>query len=187
MKNIFLIHGYHGIPKIFIWLGEELKKLGYNVITPEFPLDEGVAYKEWKKTLDKNIQYFNSDSIVIAHSIGNEFIIRYFNENDIKIKLYISLCGFSKYFEKENRDNLNRALKDFLVTENELENFKSMCDKKYSIYSDNDHLVPFDILEEYPKSIDSIPILIKNIGHMGKKSGLEKIPEVVEIIQKVYE
>lgn len=48
--------------------------------------------------------------------------------------------------------------------------------------SDNDHIVPFEVLEKYSKIIDSEPILIKNIGHMGKKSGLETIPEVLELV-----
>ena len=33
-------------------------------------------------------------------------------------------------------------------------------------------------------NIDAIPILIENIGHMGKKSGLEEIPKVVDIIKE---
>ena len=54
--------------------------------------------------------------------------------------------------------------------------------KKYSIYSDNDHIVPFNILEKYCKDINSKPILINNIGHMGNKSGLETLPEVIDLI-----
>lgn len=34
-----------------------------------------------------------------------------------------------------------------------------------------------------PKIIDSISIPMKDIGHMGKKSGLEKLPKVIEIIE----
>lgn len=185
MKNVFLIHGYNGIPKIYEWLEKELKRLQYNVIIPEFPSREGVVYQEWKNIFNKYKGYINNDSIVVAHSIGNEFILRYFNENDINIQLYISLAGFSEYFECENKEDLNRACKDFLVSESELENFRKRCDKKYSIYSDNDHIVPFNILERYPKSIGAVPILIKNIGHMGKKSGLEEIPKVIEIIKQI--
>ena len=33
--------------------------------------------------------------------------------------------------------------------------------------------------------INSHPILIKGIGHMGKKSGLETLPKVIEIIDNV--
>lgn len=184
MKNVFLIHGYNGIPEIYKWLEKELKKLEYNIIIPEFPPRDGAIYEEWKNIFNKHKKHIDSDSIVIAHSIGNEFVIKYFNENDLKIKLYISLAGFAEYFEWKNKEDLNRACKNFLVSKSELEKFKNMCYKRYSIYSDNDHIVPFDILEKYPKSIEATPLLIKNIGHMGRKSGLEKIPEVIEIISK---
>lgn len=36
--------------------------------------------------------------------------------------------------------------------------------------------------KKYGKDIQSKPILIKSIGHMGKKSGLETLPEVIELI-----
>ena len=184
MKNIILIHGYNGIPKIYEWLKDELEKLKYNVILPEFSPREGVIYEEWKKICDQYRQYINSDSIIVAHSIGNEFIIKYMNENNLNTELYISLAGFSQYFEWEDKQDLNRACRNFLVSKRELENFKDRCNKKYSIYSDNDHLVPFELLEQFPKSIDAIPILIENIGHMGKKSGIEEVPKVVELIEE---
>ena len=183
-KNVLLIHGYNGIPKIYEWLEQELEKLGYNVIVPKFEPREGVTYENWKKVLNNYKKYINEESIIVAHSIGNEFIIKYFNENDLEAKLYISLAGFSKYFEWEDKQDLNRACREFLVTESELKNFRNRCKKKYSIYSDNDHIVPFNILQEYPKNIAAIPILIENIGHMGKKSGLEEIPRVIEIIKE---
>ena len=44
MKNVILVHGYNGIPKIYEWLKNELEKLKYNVILPEFPPREGVIY-----------------------------------------------------------------------------------------------------------------------------------------------
>lgn len=184
MKNIILVHGYNGIPKVYEWLEKELKKLGYNVLIPNLPPREGVIYEKWKNIFNDYKKYISNDSIIVAHSIGNEFIIKYFNENNLKSKLYISLAGFSEYFEWEDREDLNRACKNFIVNQNELNYFKNAIINKYSIYSDNDHIVPFDILERYPNSINATPILIRNIGHMGKKSGLEELPKVVEIIIK---
>lgn len=49
---------------------------------------------------------------------------------------------------------------------------------------DSDHLVPLELLEEYCKDIESVSIPMKDIGHMGKKSGLEKLPKVLELIEK---
>lgn len=184
MKNVILVHGYNGIPQIYKWLKEELEKIGYKVILPEFPAREGVIYEEWEKIFNQYKEYIKKDSIIVGHSIGNEFIIKYFNENDLNAELYISLAGFAEYFEWEDKKDLNRACKEFLVSQKEIEKFKNKVNKKYSIYSDNDHIVPFEILEKYPKSIEAIPILIKNIGHMGRKSGLEKLPKVLEIINE---
>ena len=101
--------------------------------------------------------------------------------------MYISLAGFAERFEREEKEDLNRAIKEFLVSEKEIEIFRKLISKKYSIYIDNDHIVPFEVLENYPQIIGAKPILIKGmlikgIGHMGKKSGLETIPEVVKLI-----
>lgn len=49
MKNIILIHGYNGIPKIYEWLKEKLVRKGNLVIMPKFPTQEGVIYDIWKK------------------------------------------------------------------------------------------------------------------------------------------
>lgn len=182
MKNIIMIHGYNGVPKIYNWLKENLEQRQYSVIIPEFPTQEGVIYDKWKEVFDKYSNYISEDTIIIAHSIGNEFIIKYLVENNISIKLYIGLAGFANAFETEGKDDLNRAVKDFLVTEKEIQNFIGLVDKRNCIYSDNDHVVPIEILEEYPKKIKGKSMLIRGIGHMGKKSGLEKIPEVLDII-----
>lgn len=40
----------------------------------------------------------------------------------------------------------------------------------------------FNLLEKYCRDIESKPILIKSVGHMGKKSGLETLPEVIDLI-----
>ncbi len=42
-----------------------------------------------------------------------------------------------------------------------------------------------ELLEEFPMVINSKAIFIPGIGHMGKKIGLEKLPEVIDIIEKL--
>jgi predicted alpha/beta hydrolase family esterase len=184
MENIFIIHGYNGIPKIFTWLKNQLELKGYKVYMPEFPPREGVVYKVWENLINKYNDEFNNDTVVIAHSIGNELIIKYLSKNNIKIKLYIGLAGFAEYFENKGKDDLNRAIKEFLVSEDQINIFNKLVDAKYCIYSDNDHIVPFEVLEKFPKLINSKSIMIKGIGHMGSKSGLETIPIVLDIIEE---
>ena len=182
--NIILIHGFNGIPKVYNWLQEELTKKNYNVIIPEFPPREKCKYDSWSKILDKYKTEFNDKTIVIAHSIGNEFFMKYCYNNKIKVKMYISLAGFAEYFECEGKDVLNSVLKDFLVGEIEIEYFKKIEIEKYSIYSNNDHIVPLNVLKKYPIEINAKPIFIEGIGHMGKKSGITRIDEIIKIIEK---
>lgn len=183
MKNVLLIHGFNGIPQIFNYFKEELEKLGYNVILPEFPVREEITVEEYFKIFDKYKEYFNEDLIVVAHSIGNPMFVKYISKNNLKIGEYISLAGFSKDFFNEGKDVLNEKVKLTILSDKELDDVKVLISKKYSIYSDSDHLVPLNLLEEYCKDIDSIAIPMKDIGHMGKKSGLTKLPKVIELIK----
>lgn len=182
MENVLLIHGFNGTPKIFEYFKEELEKLNYNVIMPDFPVREKITIKGYFKVFDKNKDCFNENLIVVAHSIGNPMFIKYISKNNLKIGKYISLAGFSKDFFNEGKDVLNEKVKLAILSEKELDDARTLINEKYSIYSDSDHLVPFDLLEQYCDDINSVAIPMKDIGHMGKKSGLEKIPKVIELI-----
>ena len=181
MKNVLLIHGFNGIPKIFEYFKEELEKLDYNVIMPEFPVREEITVEGYFAILDKYKDFFNENLIVVAHSIGNPMFIKYISKYGLKVGKYISLAGFSKEYYNEGKDVLNEKVKLTILSEKEKEDAKNMIIDRYSIYSNDDHIVPFGLLEEFSKDINSTPMLIKNIGHMGKKSGLEKLPEVIKL------
>ena len=183
MKNVLLIHGFNGIPKIFQYFKEELQKSDYNVIMPEFPVREEITVEGYFKVLDRYKEFLNENLIVVAHSIGNPMFIKYISKNGLKVGKYISLAGFSKDFFNEGKDVLNEKVKLTILTDKELNDAKTMINEKYSIYSDSDHLVPFELLEQYCKDINSGAIPMKDIGHMGKKSGLEKLPKVIELIE----
>lgn len=186
MKNVLLIHGFNGIPKIFDYFKEELEKKDYSVIIPNFPIREEITVDSYFVILDKYKDIFNENLIVVAHSIGNPMFVKYISKNQFKVGKYISLAGFSKYLFTEGKDVLNEKVKLTILTDKELDDVKTLVNEKYSIYSDSDHLVPFDLLEQYCKYIDSVSIPMKDIGHMGKSSGLVKLPKVVDIITNKY-
>ena len=76
-------------------------------------------------------------------------------------------------------------MKTITLTDEELVKLPELIGKAYSIYSDDDHIVPFDILKKYPTIIGAEDCFIPGIGHMGKKSGLEELPEVVDIVNNI--
>ena len=184
MKNIILVHGYNGIPPIFTYFKEQLEQRNYNVIIPEFPIRTDISIEKYFEVFDLYKEYFDKKTIVIAHSIGNPMFIKYMSKNNMNINTYISLAGFTKPFYIEGKDDLNKVISLINISEEEKEKTIELIKNKYSIYSDNDHIVPFDLLKEFCKDIDSNDIFIKNVGHMGRKSGIYELPEVIEIIDK---
>lgn len=107
MKKVLLLHGYNGIPQIFYWLQQELEKMNYTVIMTNLPPREGLRYEIWKKEMEKIKHELRGEIIVVAHSAGNPFIIKYVKENNIDIKLYIGLAGFSDIYTTEGRADLD--------------------------------------------------------------------------------
>ena len=182
MKNVILIHGFNGIPKLYEWLKSELETRGIEVILPSFPSGENTTYENWAKVLDEYTSSISDDSLVVCHSVGNEFIIKYLAKNHQEVNTYIGLAGFAEVFKSEGRDVLNAVVEEFLVSDEEKQLFIKLSKARYAIYSDDDHIVPFEVLAAFPEEINAKPILIPNIGHMGHKSGLEKLPALLDLI-----
>lgn len=185
MKNILLVHGFNGIPKIFLYFEEELKEKGYNVIIPDFPTKADITLDGYLTVFAKYKNYFDENLIVIAHSLGNAMLLKYLCINNLKIKGYISLAGFGEAFTTIGREDLNIAIRGTSISQEEKDKITFLIKNKYSIYSNDDHIVPYYLLENFPKLINSKPLLIPNIGHMGKKSGLESLPEVLDIVETI--
>ena len=187
MKNAFIIHGFNGDTTYTFgpWLKSELEKKGYNVIMPNFPIRSEATYKGWAQILDKFIHLFNDDTIVVCHSIGNPFIIRYISENHLNAKLYISVAGFCKLFTVPDREDLNNAFKDFQVNNSNIEYFKNHIPYRYSLYSDNDHVIPSDILKDFITELNSNPVFISGVGHMGNRNNINSLPEILDILNTV--
>ena len=185
MRNVILIPGFNGVSPIFHWLENELSAKGYKTIIPDCPVREQITWASYKAALDKIKDELN-DSIIIAHSIGCAMTVKYITSTEgIAPYAFISLAGFNHPFETPNRPDLDRAVLETEIHSNIGKQFAGIVPNRFSIFSDNDHVVPRELLEEFPLVIQSKAIEIPNIGHMGSKSGLEEFPQVIEIIEKL--
>ena len=187
MKTAFIIHGYNG--DTTNTFGPSLKKFleskKYNVIMPNFPIRTEATFEKWSNVLNKYKYLFNDQTIIIAHSIGNPFFIKYFANNNLKAYLYISIAGFCTIFKINNREDLNNALVNFAINNNHINYLKENISNRFSLYGDKDHIVPFNILEKFVKETNSTPVFIKGIGHMGNKDKITHLPQIEEIINKL--
>ena len=187
MKTAFIIHGFNGDTSYTFGpsLTSFLEGKGYKVFLPKFPIRSEASYKKWSKILDEYKSNFNKDTIVVAHSIGNPFFIRYLNTNNLESKLYVSVAGFCDLFKVPDREDLNNAFIDFAVNDENIEYLKKHVPYRFSLYSDTDHVIPFNILESFINKIDSSPIFIKGVGHMGNRDKITRLPQIEKIIESI--
>lgn len=125
----------------------------------------------------------NSNSIVIAHSLGAHFIPKYLADKKVSIKLFISCAGFLN--DHSGRKELKKTILDFLPNENQINKSVKLMKNRYAIYSNNDPINPQEELENYAKKFQAKKVFIANAGHFGKASGVTEIPEIIEIIKKI--
>lgn len=187
MQSLFIIHSFNGSTKKSFgpYLVDKCTSLGLNVIFPDFPTGEAANYNDWSKIIDQYLLdgTLNSNSIIIAHSLGAHFIPKYIAEKGVKIKLYISCAGFINKTHEEN--TFDKIMGDFLPTEAQIEKDISLMKYRYAIYSDNDPISSLKELEYYADKFNAEKVFIPNVGHLGPMSGIKELPEALEIIKKV--
>ena len=182
LKKAFILHGMSGsVDASFgIRLKEGLTDMGYKIIQPSFTTGKDITLLSWNNEMDKIREEIDNNSIFICHSLSCLFIIKYCVENKISNKLIISvaggLCRESEVFKGFEH------LIPFIPTNLEIKEFGKLNNRVYNIYSDNDHIYNLTQLERYTNAICATPILLPNKGHFGSSSGVDDIPEIIEII-----
>lgn len=187
MRYIIINHGYMGsnIENWFPWLKEKLDNDNVQVIVPQYPIDKDKHfYNEWKKVLDvyNNFGYINNESVVIGHSSGCAFSIKYILENNLKIDKLILVSGFNNYYSPYENDFHNTVNKTFFVEEKKLIKIKGLVKEVICLYGDNDPYIPQDKFHNLAESINAREIIIKNGGHLNKEAGFTSFNEVLELI-----
>jgi len=79
--RVILIHGFRASPQMNFhpWLAGELRKKGYEVVTPVLPLAEGDAFDLGviMEKMKEQVGYLKSDDILLGHSLGALIALRY--------------------------------------------------------------------------------------------------------------
>ena len=182
-ENYIVIHGSFSSSynNWFPWIHETLTKQNKNIIVPSFPSGlEYQNYTNWSKVLNsyKDCGLINSNTTIIAHSIGSIFTIKYLLTSKIKIKKLISIAGFNNYLGgAEEYDQVNSSF--FLENTTQI---KEYVDKVVCIYSDNDPYLPKEVLEDFAQTLTEEPIIIPNGGHLNSESGYIKFERILEFI-----
>ena len=189
MSNIFVLHSLNG-DTLKMW-GQDVKEIfgqkEIDVIMPEFPIKDESKYEKFDEILSfylKNKQ-LNEKSIVIAHSIGNAYFIRFCKENNYQPKAYIAVAPNAIYeYPSSRNDYIVEVVKQAYLKEDSLKYFKEMKSIKYCLYSDEDD----NNIEKFTRFIndtDSEGLYLKYYNHFDGYHRIYKIPELNDLINKL--
>lgn len=188
-SNIFILHSLNG-DTLEMW-GEDVNQIftekGIQVYMPKFPIRENSSYEKFEEILKSYIDNdeLNNNSIVIAHSIGNAYFVRFCKELNFVPKAYIAVAPGAVYeYPSARTDYVVAVKKQAYVKKDSFDFVKNNIDIKYCLYSDeNDNNI-----EKFMRFIEdtaSKPMYLKYYNHFDGYHRIYKIPELNELIDKL--
>lgn len=152
-------------------LGDE-----YQIVLPRFPNAQNARYAEWKIWFDKIIPFLDDNVVLIGHSLGAIFLVKWFSENKYPKKVKAMFLVATPY---------NTATDNPFVDFNLEKNFDGLVNQVETIFmyhSKDDKAVPFSAFERYTKEIPTIvPRALDGRGHFTK----EEFREIIEDIRNL--
>lgn len=179
------IVAFHGMSRSLedLWLPalkEDLKGKNIEIIAPTFPMLEDITLEKWFEIADKLKDQIDKDTVFICHSLATNFIFKYMYKNKLKCKAIIAVAGgYSKRLIKFTH------LAAFKPYKNEIEYTVANSKYRYAIHSDKDGTWLDSEVRRYDHYFKGEVIVIPGAAHFGLRSGVKKIPELTEIINKL--
>ena len=188
-SNIFVLHSLNG-DTLKMW-GQDVKETfgqkEIDVIMPEFPIRADSKYEKFDEILSFYLEnkQLNEKSIVIAHSIGNAYFIRFCKEHNYQPKAYVAVAPGAIYkYPSSRTDYVVEVKKQSYLKEDSLNYAKEMKSIKYCLYSDEDD----NNLEKFTRFLNdtnSEGIYLKYYNHFDGYHRIYKIPELNDLINKL--
>ena len=152
------------------WIQQQLLVKGVLAQTPEMPIPFDPEYSAWKEVFERFP--LNEETILIGHSCGAGFILRYLSENETNFDKVVLVAP---WIDTEN--SLNTGMFDFELDENLSDKTKELV----VFNSDNDMKVVQDTVEVLKSKLKNIKIVeFKNKGHFCYKNmGTDEFPELL--------
>lgn len=128
-----------------------------------------------------------ANSVVIAHSISTNWLIKYISEFKININALISVGGALQLSPKElsNKDDYHYVIKQgSLPTSVEIDFAKNNIKNIYLYYSDNDRHSNSEMFEDFISKLNATPIFCKGYGHFSMRHNIKDLPNIEKILKE---
>jgi uncharacterized protein len=188
MKNAIILHGTtskddfynstgpslsnaHWLP----WLQKQLIIRDVAVATPEIPMAYDLNWSRWKTEVER--YEINNESIIVGHSCGGGFWVRYLSENKVKVGKVVLVAPWIDPDNSKNSDFFDFEIDPELVSRT----------KGVTIFhSDNDMPSIHKTVGDLRKKIKNVKYReFSNYGHFCY--GDMKTEEFPELLEEVLE
>ncbi len=146
----------------------------FEVFSPRMPFPDRPHYEEWKVIFEKTLNLLEDNLIVIGHSLGGLFLMKYLSENipSKKVKALVSVAApfaiEAKGFDFTLSDDLSRIE----------QNIESV----YLFHSKDDPVVSIDALQSYKEKIPNAHLLaLDGYKHINGRD----FPELLALLRKI--
>ncbi|XKT74167.1 MAG: alpha/beta fold hydrolase [Patescibacteria group bacterium UBA2163] len=162
------------------WRGNLQKTLGheYDVLSPRMPFKDAPRYIEWKAVFENIIPLIDDGVILLGHSLGGLFLMKYLAEETIPKKIRGFFSVAAPHIDKEHPRYKDS---EFVLPDN-LDNIATQVDSLFLYHSTDDPVVPYEHLTRYVERLPKATVRTFDDRHhfIG-----ENFPEVIADIKSV--
>ena len=146
----------------------------YEVFFPMMPNKRNARYIEWKIWFEKLVPFLTDNVVLIGHSLGASFLVRYLAEKRFPKRIGAVFLVSAAYedFEDQNRS------KEFAAPKT-LELFQNQVDKIFLYQSKDDPVIPFSELAKYQAALPNATARVfTDRGHFNQDTFPELIADI---------
>ena len=182
MKNAFIFHGTGGFPEEnwFPWLKNKLEKRGIVVTVPKFPTPEGQSLQAWLEIMKPYEQEVNAETIIIGHSLGGLFLLRYLEQlkDAVGSSVFVAASAGVMPIKFDEADAAFSG--GFVFNWGAIHR---VAGKTAVFHSDNDPYISLGNGELIAEKLGTDFHMLQNAGHFNTASGHTKFPQLLNIIE----
>ncbi len=161
------------------WGSQLRNELGddHDVLLLKMPNPANAKYSEWKLVFDKVAPLLENNVILIGHSLGALFLIKYLSSNNFPKKIGAIMLVAPPYDDEDMEESLG----DFKLPES-LKKLEEQASKIFIYHSEDDEVVPYKHFKKYKNALPGSTFRgLKKRGHFNKP----KFPEIIRDIRKI--
>ena len=127
-------------------------------------------------------------SVIIAHSISTNWLIKYIYEFKLEIIALISVAGALELSPTELSDKEDyhySTKKESLPRSVEINYAKKHINQIFLYYSDNDHHATSEMFANFIYKLKATPIFCKGQGHFTARHNVKYLPNIEQILKSL--